>query len=79
MMSLVQRGEVTFMDDVRSTTGLLNLSDAARYLGIPQQTFHRWARGYEKGRPLLHVLDSGDVRQANVPFVAVVSTLTRTA
>jgi len=22
---------------------------------VPQATFHRWARGYEKGGPLLHV------------------------
>ena len=33
------------------------MSDAARHLGIPQQTFHRWARGYPKGGPMLHVAE----------------------
>ncbi|HEY2701569.1 MAG TPA: hypothetical protein VGJ45_39360 [Pseudonocardiaceae bacterium] len=28
------------------------MADASRHLGIPQQTFHRWARGYERGEPL---------------------------
>jgi hypothetical protein len=37
------------VDDVRFTAGLLGMYDAARYLGIPKQTFHRWARGYEAG------------------------------
>ncbi|MGH3623180.1 MAG: helix-turn-helix domain-containing protein [Sciscionella sp.] len=27
------------------------MADAGRHLGIPQQTFHRWARGYERGGP----------------------------
>jgi hypothetical protein len=45
------------VDDVRFTAGLLGMNDAARYLGIPRQTFHRWARGYERGAPLLDVLD----------------------
>jgi hypothetical protein len=45
------------VDDVRFTAGLLGMNDAARYLGIPRQTFHRWAHGYERGAPLLHVLD----------------------
>lgn len=44
------------MDDIRTRRGLLNQSDAARFLDIRQQTFNRWARGYERGRPLLHVL-----------------------
>ena len=42
------------MDDIRTRTGPLNQSDAARFLDIRQQTFSRWARGYERGRPLLH-------------------------
>jgi len=60
------------MDDVRFTAGLLNLNDAARFLGIPRQTFHRWARGYERGAPLLHVLDRSGTREASATFVALV-------
>lgn len=59
------------MDDIRTRTGLLNQSDAARFLDIRQQTFNRWARGYEGERPLLHVLPAGGSRQATVPFVAM--------
>jgi uncharacterized protein (DUF433 family) len=44
--------------------------DASRFLGIPRQTFHRWARGYEKGGALLHTLDRPP-RQAAVTFVAM--------
>lgn len=36
---------------------IMNLTDAARYLAISQQTFHRWARGYPRGEPLLHLAD----------------------
>lgn len=60
------------MDDLRATMGLLNLTDAARYLAVPQQTFHRWARGYTAGQPLLHVLDAQPGRRgASVTFVAL--------
>ncbi len=41
--------------DPRFADGLLNLAQAGRYLRVPQQTFHRWARGYERGGALLHV------------------------
>jgi uncharacterized protein (DUF433 family) len=58
------------MDDRRFSTGLLDMSDAARFLGIPRATFHRWARGYPRGGPLLHVLDASP-RRAQVPFIAV--------
>ncbi len=51
------------MDDLRARTGLLNQSDAARFLDIRQQTFNRWARGYERGRPLLHVLPTVPCRR----------------
>lgn len=56
--------------DLRFTEGLLNLSQAGRYLHVPQQTFHRWARGYERGRPLLHVVGRS---QAALPvtFIAL--------
>jgi uncharacterized protein (DUF433 family) len=43
------------MSDPRFTEGLLNLAEAGRYLRIARQTFHRWARGYERGEPLIHV------------------------
>ncbi|WP_327044725.1 DUF433 domain-containing protein [Microbispora sp. NBC_01189] len=59
------------MDDLRTSTGLLNQSDAARFLGIPQQTFNHWARGYQRGKPLLHVLPKQEQRQASVPFAAM--------
>ncbi|WP_218824706.1 DUF433 domain-containing protein [Asanoa hainanensis] len=45
--------------DDRFTQGLLNLSQAGRYLRVPRQTFHRWAKGYERGERLLHVVDDG--------------------
>lgn len=48
--------------DARFTEGLLNLSEAGRYLRVPQQTFHGWARGYRSGEPLLHVVDQGQTR-----------------
>jgi uncharacterized protein (DUF433 family) len=47
------------------------MADAGRHLGIPQQTFHRWARGYERGGPLLHVAESRSARQVSVPFMAL--------
>ena len=59
------------MDDQRFSVGILDMADAARFLGIPRATFHRWARGYSHGDPLLHVLP-GAPRKAQVPFVAVV-------
>lgn len=56
--------------DVRFTEGILNFAQAGRHLRVPRQTFHRWARGYERGEPLLHVLD----KSANgfpVTFIAL--------
>jgi transposase-like protein len=58
-------------NDSRFTTGVLNLSDASRFLGVPRQTFHRWARGYERGGALLHVLETQRRREASVTFVAM--------
>jgi len=58
------------MDDPRFSVGLLDMTDAARFLGIPRVTFHRWARGYPHGGPLLHVLPPAPGR-AQVPFIAV--------
>lgn len=57
--------------DVRFSRPLMTMSDAGRHLGIPQQTFHRWAKGYEHGGPLLHVIDAESVRRASVPFIAL--------
>lgn len=58
------------MDDIRFTEGLLNLTEAGRYLHVPQQTFHRWARGYRRGEPLLHVLEP-ERRRLPVTFIAL--------
>lgn len=58
-------------DDVRFSAPVMTLFDAARHLGIPRQTFHRWARGYEHGEPLLHVGNVDNIRRASVPFVAL--------
>lgn len=58
------------MVDERFTEGLLNLAQAGRYLRVPRQTFHRWARGYERGKPLLHVLDY-DRTPLPVTFIAL--------
>ncbi len=58
------------MDDPRFNAGLLDMSDAARFLGIPRATFARWARGYARGGPLLHTVDVGR-RQAQVTFIAM--------
>jgi Putative DNA-binding HTH domain len=67
------------VDDIRFTAGLLGMSDAARYLGIPRQTFHRWARGYERGAPLLHVLEPQRSREARVTLIAVAEAWVLTA
>jgi uncharacterized protein (DUF433 family) len=57
--------------DVRFTRPLMSMADAGRHLGIPRQTFHRWARGYEGRGPLLHVGESESIHKASVPFVAL--------
>ena len=46
--------------DPRVARGLLNLAQAGRYLSIARQTFHRWAKGYGRGKPLLHVKYNGN-------------------
>jgi uncharacterized protein (DUF433 family) len=57
--------------DPRFDTGLLDVSDAARFLGIPRSTLRRWAQGDESGRPLLHVVMDASQREANVTFIAM--------
>ena len=57
--------------DMRFFRPLMTMADAGRHLGIPRQTFHRWARGYERGGPLLHVTESHSIRTASVPVIAL--------
>jgi len=56
--------------DMRFTAGILNMADAARFLGVARQTFHRWAKGYPGGGPLIHTVEAPK-RSASVPFIAV--------
>lgn len=58
------------MGDARFDRGLLDISDASRFLGIHRQTFQRWATGYTHGAPLLHTLDVPR-GHAQVTFIAV--------
>lgn len=58
------------VDDIRFAQGLLNTSDAARYLGIPRTTFREWATAGANGPPLLHTLESSP-RSASVTFIAL--------
>jgi uncharacterized protein (DUF433 family) len=57
--------------DVRFSRPLMTMSDAGRHLEIPRQTFHRWARGYQRGGPLLHVAGTENFRTASVTFIAL--------
>jgi len=59
------------MDDPRFSTGLLDVSDAGRFLGIPRSTLRRWAFGYAHGGPLLHVVDVAGRGEAQVTFIAM--------
>ncbi|EHI13122.1 hypothetical protein [Mycolicibacterium thermoresistibile] len=59
------------VDDARFTQGILNMADAARFLALSQPTFHRWAKGYERGEPLIHVIHGVPTRKANVSFIAL--------
>jgi uncharacterized protein (DUF433 family) len=49
----------------------MTMADAGRHLGIPRPTFHRWARGYPHGGPLLHISDAESIRRASVSFIAL--------
>jgi len=57
--------------DARYTRGIMGMASAARYLEIPQQTFHRWARGYQHGMPIIHVLDR-NAADSPVTFMSLV-------
>jgi uncharacterized protein (DUF433 family) len=59
------------IDDVRLYAGLYDIREAARLIDLPEQTFRRWARGYEHGAPLLHMLDRDARRESSVPFIAL--------
>lgn len=58
------------VNDSRYTHGIMNMTTASRYLAVPQQTFHRWAKGYERGEPLLHVVTAAP-RAASITFIAL--------
>lgn len=58
-------------DDVRLSAGLYDVREAARLIDLPEQTFRRWAKGYERGAPLLHMLDRDSRKEASVPFIAL--------
>jgi hypothetical protein len=47
------------------------MADAARDLGTAQKTFHRWARGYERAGPLLHIDFAEHQRQFGREYVLV--------
>ncbi|MGV0646712.1 hypothetical protein ABQE44_25335 [Mycolicibacterium sp. XJ2546] len=63
--------DIAAADDLRFTQGILNMADAARFLALKRQTFHRWAKGYERGASLIHVLQDTPKRKANVTFIAL--------
>jgi uncharacterized protein (DUF433 family) len=65
------RGMATDHSDAEFRRGIMNMSDAARYLAVSQQTFHRWAKGYEKGQPLLHLAKTVRQREAPVSFISL--------
>jgi uncharacterized protein (DUF433 family) len=60
-----------YYKDRRFTEGILNMADAARFLALKRQTFHRWAKGYERGEPLIHCV-AAPPRVANISFIALV-------
>lgn len=62
---------VAVAGDIRFTHGLLNASDASRYLGVPRSTFREWATAGEHGPALLHTLEPRQERTAYVTFIAL--------
>lgn len=67
--------------DVRFGVPLYTIAEAAAGLGVPPQTFSRWARGYRQERPSGRATESPPVvtsigsRGAVVPFVGLVEGL----
>lgn len=62
--------EVTAVSDPRFDVGLLDISDAARFLGIGRGRFQRWAHGDAHAAPLLDVVPAGPGK-ARVTFIAM--------
>ena len=58
-------------DDLRFGVGLLDVSDASRFLGITRGVFSRWVTGYGGSAPLIQILPSAN-NQARVTFIAMV-------
>lgn len=58
-------------DDLRFGVGLLDVSDASRFLGIARGTLGGWMKGSGGSAPLLHVLPPHN-RQARVTFITMV-------
>lgn len=61
---------VTAVEDIRFTQGLLNVSDASKYLGIARSTLQGWTSRSIDGPPILHSLPA-QPRRANVTFIAL--------
>ncbi len=57
------------MSDPRFDVGLLDMADAARFLGIGRDRFRGWARGPAHGAPLLDMVPAE--RGAQVTFIAM--------
>ena len=66
--------------DERFTVPLYSVSEAARYLGVPQSTFTTWARGYVRhrptgadsvGAPVVTTVREPGIGGAVVPFVGL--------
>lgn len=58
-------------DDIRFSAGLLDFADASRFLGIPRQTFRRWALGDASSEPLLHTLHPRDRAHARASLITL--------
>lgn len=58
------------VDDVRPSAGLYDIREAARLIDLPEQTFRRYARGYEHGAPL-HTLDRDARHESSVASIAL--------
>lgn len=58
------------MSDPRFDVGLLDMADAARFLGIGHDRFRRWARGNVHDAPLLDLVPAAPGR-AQVTFIAM--------
>ncbi|MGH3695782.1 MAG: hypothetical protein ACRDRX_17640 [Pseudonocardiaceae bacterium] len=57
------------IDDVRLSAGLYDIREAARPIDLPEQTFHRWVRSYERGAPA--AAHDRSRRASSVPFIAL--------